>query len=262
MRQYFAFIQKRGRGDVRHHVTRRQTGLARQKRRQAFVDVRVDQAIDPAFAYAGEIGQRDGRVVECIGERRAMKVAAGEYVTARCEDEWIVGGGARFDLHNRRDVVKRVANRTVHLWHTAQAVRVLNSRIVRAMRLPNLAAVEQCRQMPGRDCLSAMGPCLLDARIESGRCATQRLQRHRAGNVGDPDETLCIVKRQRSHGSHGLRAIQQRETFFRFEPQRGQFGPPQCLTAAHARSLVEGFSFTNEDQREMGQWGKIATRPH
>ncbi len=175
MRQHFAFIQERSRSDVRHHITRRQAGLARQKRRQSLVDVRVDKTVDPALTNAGEIGQRDGCVVEAIGERRTVEVAAGEYVTARCEDEWVVGCGACFNLYNRRHVVERVANRAMHLRHTAQAVSVLNSRIVSPVRLPNLAAVEQYRQMPGRGCLSSMRSCLLDPGIEGRRSATQRL---------------------------------------------------------------------------------------
>jgi hypothetical protein len=150
----------------------------------------------------------------------------------------------------------------MHLRHTAQAVSVLNSRIVSPVRFPNLAAVEQYSQMPGRGCLPSMGPGLLDPRIESSRSSTQRLERHRASNVGDLDETLCIVKRECCDGSHSLRAIQQRKTFFRFEPQRSQFGLPQCLAAAYALPMIKSFSFTNENQREMRKWGKIAARAH
>ncbi len=59
-----------------------------------------------------------------------------------------------------------------------------------------------------------------------------------------------------------MRAVQQRETFFRFEPQRSQFSLPQCLTAAYALPLIKSFSFANENQREMRQWGKVAARTH
>jgi len=41
---------------VRDHVSRGQAGFARQKWRQAFVDVGIDEPIDTTFADAGKIG--------------------------------------------------------------------------------------------------------------------------------------------------------------------------------------------------------------
>ncbi len=90
--------------------------------------------------------------------------------------------------------------------------------------------------MPGRGCLAAMRPRLLDAWIEGCRSPSQCLQRHGTRNIGQPDEMLGIVERQRSDGSHPLRAVQQRKAFFGFEPKGSQAGIAQRFAAAHAFS--------------------------
>ena len=255
-------LSKRGGGDLRDHVARGEAGLGREERRQAFVDVGIDEPVDAALADAGKIGERDGGIVKRIGKRRPMEVAAGKHLAAGRKDERVIGCGAGFGFHDRGDVVEHVADRAMHLRHAAQAVGILNPRVVGAVRFANLAALEQCREMPGRGYLAAMRPRILNAGVEGHGSATQRLQRHCSGNIRQPDKRLRIVERQRSNGRHRLGAVQESKTFFGFKPQRSQPGTAQRFAATDAFSAIESFSFSNENQREMRQRRKIAARAH
>jgi hypothetical protein len=59
------------------HVARRKAGVGAEEGGKALVDVGVDEAVDAAFADAGEVGDRDGGVVEGVGQGRAVEIAAG-----------------------------------------------------------------------------------------------------------------------------------------------------------------------------------------
>src|SRR6266403_5019649 len=151
-----------------------------QKRGQAFVRVRIEQALDSTLANAHQVCYRDGGVVECEGQWRAVKIATRNDVSALSEYKWIIGRGRGFDEKHILAMRQRAARGTVHLRHTTQAVGVLDTRIVLEMRLANLASFQNHQQMFGRRSLSRMRPRVLQPRIERGRGAFQRLETHRA----------------------------------------------------------------------------------
>ena len=109
---------------------------------------------------------------------------------------------------------ENVAHRSVHLWHAANAVGVLDARIVFAMRFSNFAALQKRVQMRGHSFLSLMGPGIVQPRIECGRRVAQTFERHRTGNVGYIRQAFRAQDRQSPNRVHRLSAIQQRETFF------------------------------------------------
>ena len=72
-----------------------------------------------------------------------MEISAAQYISAFAEYERIVCCRTRFDLNHGASVLKCISHGSVHLWHTAQAVGVLNARIIREMRKPDFAISEQ-----------------------------------------------------------------------------------------------------------------------
>ena len=76
MGEDFALIEQSRCRYVGDHVSRRETGIGAKKGWEAFVDVGVDEAVDTAFADAGEVGEGDGGVVEGVAEGCAVEVAA------------------------------------------------------------------------------------------------------------------------------------------------------------------------------------------
>ncbi len=118
-------------------------GPLREKCRQAFVHVRVDQAIGPPLADAHQIGQRNRGVIESQGKRSAVKISAGDNVAAFRKDERIIGRRPRFNRENLVAVRESTANRSMDLRHAADAVGVLHARIVLAVRFANLTFAQQ-----------------------------------------------------------------------------------------------------------------------
>ena len=115
---------------------------------------------------------------------------------------------------------QRAAYRSVHLRHATQAVCILNPRIVGDMRLTDLAVFHQGQKMFGRGFLPRMRSCVLQTEIECNRRAFHCFETHRAGDIGYPRKALCTQERQSAYRVHGLRAVEQRQAFLRFEFQR------------------------------------------
>src|SRR5690349_18035689 len=103
----------------------------------------VQEPINSPFANAHQIGERNCRVIEHHPEGRSMEISAAQYISAFAEYERIVCCRTRFDLNHGASVLKCISHGSVHLWHTAQAVGVLNARIIREMRKPDFAISEQ-----------------------------------------------------------------------------------------------------------------------
>ncbi len=126
---------------------------------------------------------------------------------------------------------ERIPYCSMHLRHTAQAVGILHTRIVLAMRLANLRAGQQLDQMRGGLNLPSVGPDLLYAGIEGVRRSHQRLKRDGSSEIGQLSQPPRAGHRQCADGGHGLRAIEQRQTFFGGQhdgasPARRKASPP------------------------------------
>ena len=112
---------------------------------------------------------------------------------------------------------ERAAHSAVHLRHTTQTIRILHPRIVRKMRLADLAVFHKGQKMFGGGFLARMRPRILQARIECDRRAFERFQTHRAGHIRHASEALRTQKRKAADRVHRLRAVEQGETFLGFE---------------------------------------------
>ena len=91
------------------------------------------------------------------------------------------------------------------------------------MRLANLATFHQRQKMFGHGFLARMRTRVLQTRIECSGRAFERFETHRAGHIGDACQALRTQDRQSADRVHGLRAIEQGQTFLRFQFDRFQF---------------------------------------
>ena len=69
----------------------------------------------------------------------------------------------------------------------------------------------------------------MQARVERGVGAAQRLGRERGGEVRDPHEATRIEARKRKQRGHRLGAVDEREPFLGAELQRGEPGSAQTF---------------------------------
>ena len=181
---------------MRNHKARMQARFPREKRRQPFALVRINQAIGAAFADAHKIGQRDGGVIERESERRAVKISARDHITAFRKDERIIRGRRGFNQQNFFAMRERAAHRAVHLRHATDAVGVLHTRIVLAMGFANLASLQKRQQMSSGRFLSGMRTRILQTWIKCRGCIFKRFKGHRAGDIRDARQSFRAQDRQ------------------------------------------------------------------
>src|SRR2546428_4999428 len=80
MRQHFILADQRGGGDLRHHKSRIEAGASGEKRRQAFIQCWIDEALKPPLGNSRERAEGDTEEVEHECDRLAMKISTGEGV--------------------------------------------------------------------------------------------------------------------------------------------------------------------------------------
>src|ERR1043166_8941923 len=159
-------------------------------------------------------------------------------------------------------MIERAADRAVNLRHATQTVGVLDSRIVRQMRLPDLAVTQKMAKTLGYGALTRMRSGGVDSRIESGRRSLERFQRHRASDVGHASEPLRPKQRKAADCMHRLGAVEKGEAFLRFELHWFQPRFLQGIGSWHSLALVENFAFSNQGQRQMRERREITACSH
>ena len=234
MREHFHFIDQGHGGNLRHHVTRRGSGVGSQKRRQPFVEIRIYQTLNAPLADSGEIHERNGRIVERKGYRRAVEISTGQNFFAVWEDQRIIGDAAGFSFDNFGGVPEHAAHRSVHLGHATKRIGILHAGIVFQVRLADLALAQQLAQMRGNFDLSGMWTRRVNPLVKSDRRIAQSFERHRPGDVGNLRESLRSMQRQTAHGRHRLRSVEQREPFLGFQLQWLDAGETHRGVAFHS----------------------------
>src|SRR5712691_7447917 len=94
MRQHFILADQGGGGDLRHHEAGVEPGASGEKRRQAFIQRWIDEALNPPLGNSGERAERDAKEVEHERDRLAMKISAREDVA-------VFSGGASLRMDGR-----------------------------------------------------------------------------------------------------------------------------------------------------------------
>ena len=251
------FIEESGGGDVGDHEARGDAGSFGEEGRETFVDVGVDEAVDAALGDGHEGGESDGGGIEGERERRAVEIAAGEDVALR-EDEGIVGGGAGFNFKGGEGMGERVADGAVDLGHAAEAIGVLQPRVVVAVGLANLAVGEQVAEMLGGGDLAGVGTSGMDAGIEWRGRAAESFEGHGAGEVGEFGDAESANESESADGGDGLGAVEERESFFSFEGEGRAPGFEQGHGGGDGAAVLQDHAFADEGEGEVGQRGQIA----
>ena len=107
-----------------------------------------------------------------------------------------------------------------------------------------------------------MRPGQVNARIEGGGRAHQRLQRDRSGQIGNLRHAQAARHRQPAHSGHRLGAVQQRQALLGRQNQRLQARPAQRLASGHPLAFVKRLALADHHQRQMSQRRQIPARAH
>ncbi len=268
MRRSQGFVlagQRRG-GHLRDHESGIQSRLGRQEcRKQA--GQRIGHLLDAPLHDSAECGNRNHHLVCCHCQRLPVKISAADNI-ACCsiahKHQRIVGGAVQFHRGDFARLRQSIAHCAVHLRRAAQTVGILDAGIFfcRTVRLTNLAAVVQVRQVPRRRACARISAGVHDSSIESARTAAECIEREGSSYVPRVNQDVGFAQRQAEQREHSLRAVQQGEAFFGFQLQRSDARALHCFTARQSIASKHGLSFADDNVRQMSQWGKIAGSAH
>ena len=102
----------------------------------------------------------------------------------------------------------------------------------------------------------------MDALVERGVGALQRVHGERAEHVGGVGQDVCLQSGQQSNRQHALGAIDQRDRLFGLQHQRLDASLLQRLRGGHALAAEPGFALGDQHQRQMRQRSQIAAGAH
>ncbi len=98
----------------------------------------------------------------------------------------------------------------------------------------------------------------MDAFVEGRVRALECIAAEPTEDVGGVDQCFRCQERERAQGKHGLRSVDQRNRFLRFQRERLDLRPLQGLCTGDASAfVVEAFPFANESQREVRERSQI-----
>ena len=131
----------------------------------------------------------------------------------------------------------------------------MHAGVVVAMRLPDRAVREQPREQGGGPPLRRVRPRIVDAGIERHGCAPHRLEAHRGRGVRAAPQHPGVMNQERGEPGLRLSAVDERQSFFRFQRDRRQAGSPHPRPVATLSDHREG------EVRQGGQVARSADAP-
>ena len=102
----------------------------------------------------------------------------------------------------------------------------------------------------------------MDARIEGGVGAAQGVGRGGADQVGEAHEAPRFEGGEREQRGHRLRAVDQRQAFLGLQDEGREAGAREPFGARHLDAAGAHPSLAEERQRQVGERGEVAARPH
>ena len=110
--------------------------------------------------------------------------------------------------------------------------------------------------------MSLLTASVVDSLVEGDRCAKQRLERHRARDVGGTPESARVDERDECYGRVRLGSIDQGDAFLRREDDRLGADLTQELRRRILGIPLDQRSLTDESEAEMREGRQITARPH
>ena len=243
---------------LRHHETGVEAGVLHEQagHLQVTDGVAMQQHIDAALGDGGNLGSRNGEVVEDKGQRFAMEIAAAEHV-AVLEHQRIVRRGVDLGLDDGTGVFDGEAHGAVHLRHAAKRVGVLHLGAMGVGR-QDFRAPEQLAEIPGDILLALVRAGGVDARVVRGGAAAGGLQGHRRRDVGGPGDVGDAEEAVDRVGGHELRAVNEAEALLRLQPERFEAEFPQHDRGTEPAALIDHFTQPKQGQDHVGQRREVA----
>ncbi len=192
-----------------------------------------------------------------------MEVAAADHVgvpVVADEDDRVVRDREDLPLEGRPREGQGVPRRAVHLRHAPERVRVLHFVTV-GVALRDLRVRQERAQVVRALGLPRMRAHALDPRVERARRALQRLEAHRAHDVGQRREALRLHDGEPPDRHHHLRAVDQREPLLRSEGEGRQAALVQRLRARQQRAVHVRLALADEHRRQMRERREVPARP-
>lgn len=249
------FGDERGGGDLEHHQAGFEAGVLGEEGGETFVEGGIDEAVDAAFADAGEGAEGEGGVVEGEGEGLAVEVAAGEGVVVK--DEGVVGGGIEFDIDDAAGFGEGIGGGAVDLGGAAEGVGVLDA-AAGLVGGADLGAFEPLAEAGGGGDLAGVGAGAVDAIVEGGGGTAEGVEGEGAGGVGGFEEVFGIEEGETAGGEHGLGAVDERDAFLGLEGEGFDAGFGEGFGPGEAAAEIEGGAFADEDESDVGEGGEVA----
>ncbi len=143
-----------------------------------------------------------------------MKISAADDVAAVCvahKNERIIRRAVQLHRGHFPRLPQRIAHRSVDLRRATQAISILHARIFlrSAMRLANLAALIQVRNIRRRRRRSRIRARMHDPRVERAGAPAQRIQRKGSSHIRGVHQNVRFMQRQAQQRQHALRPVQQ-----------------------------------------------------
>ena len=145
----------------------------------------------------------------------------------------------------------------MHLRDAAKRVGILNPRVAKAVRLPNLGSRDEGAQAGGRHCLPVVGARGLDLRAERLGRPQEGFHRHRAARLGGFQRPLRRQQRQDAQSGGCLGSVDERETLLGSEFDGREARSSQDLL--HSPPLPTHFpvALTQQAQGHMRQGRQV-----
>ncbi len=186
-----------------------------------------------------------------------VEIAAGNhFVRARKQDR-IVGDGIGLDRQRPRGVVEQIEARAHHLRLAAEAVGILHPVAIMVAAV-DAAAVEQVEQLAGDLNLSRLAAQRMDARVERGDAAFQRIDREGAGMDRRREHPLAEEQRVQRDRGRCLRAVDESEAFLGREDQPLAPHLLERVGGGHHRAGKVDPSLPHQGGNHVRQRGEVA----
>ena len=130
------------------------------------------------------------------------------------------------------------------------------------MRFANFAAAVEAFDVARGDGLARVRADARDARVESRWAAAKCVKRKSGSDVGGVDGNFRLSQGQREKRKHGLRAVEQREAFFRFQHQGRDSCGAHGFVAGENFPVVRCVALAHRHLCKMRERREVARRAH
>ena len=175
-------------------------------------------------------------------------------------EDRVVADAVELDLHLRARESQSVVGRSDDLRRRPHRVRVLDLRLDLAGG--EIALGDALRD--GRGAADGAGEAaqLVELGVVGLEVGEERLEGHRAGDLGLPQPAVHVVTEQRAHGREHVGAVDGREAVARLQARDGDAGPLERHAPRETLTLVEGLALAHQHEGHLGHGGEVAGGAH